>query len=86
LDTVQSSNIFHKAWTLRPGFQTLLRSLKTLPNFSKVAFTQSKEVQASINHFSKRKMAANLRQQLIRKSANQRSSSPWAYLTKQIYK
>ncbi len=27
-----------------------------------------------------------LRQQFTRKSANQRSSSPWAYLTKQIYK
>jgi len=34
----------------------------------------------------KKRWMPNLRQQFTRKSANQRPSSPWAYLTKQIYK
>jgi len=34
----------------------------------------------------KKRWMPNLRQQFIRKSANQRASSPWAYLTKQLYK
>jgi hypothetical protein len=50
------------------------------------SFFLKRKMDAFFASILKKRWMPNLRQQLTRQSANQRPSSPWAYLTKQIYK
>ena len=76
-----NTSVFKKHFTLSwncPTFQILRKSVLLRIK------GKMKHKCVKLNSFLKRKMAAYLRQQLTRKSANQRPSSPWAYLTKRI--
>jgi hypothetical protein len=99
-------NLFHKAWTLRPGFQNFNWSNKTLLfsfkgfkfNFAEIryfyatkhfCFLRKQEVQASYSFLKKKDGCQICVNKLARRSAvasTKLVASPWAGLTKQLYK